>query len=288
MIRRSPMLLSYVCVVSILLARVTPIGSMRILAIETIAGKSHWNFFSSILRVLSDNGHHVTVFTPLPDGDAANYTEFDTSNILTLIRELDASYVFETRSKLSNLVPLIMNTTRYNCQLVHGDNRMKNILNYSNSSGYDMVIEEIAGSECSSYVAARLNIPLIYVIPSPMILFIEYDLFGHVSNPATVPNHLTKLAVPKTFFQRFESLVSLVYTTILLRYKEWTMVKNNPQPFDSVDPIKPSLVFTNTHYITEAARPFSPNHIQIGGIHLKVRPLKGIPKVSTTLENKYD
>ncbi|KAE9543336.1 hypothetical protein AGLY_003247 [Aphis glycines] len=47
------------------------------------------------------------------------------------------------------------------------------------------------------------------------------------------------------------------------------MKKTDPQPYDLVKPKKPSLVFMNTHYITDAPRPLPANVIQVGGIHLK-------------------
>lgn len=50
-------------------------NTARILAIETFAGKSHWNFMSAVLRAMTDNGHNVTVFTPFVDGNRENYTE---------------------------------------------------------------------------------------------------------------------------------------------------------------------------------------------------------------------
>lgn len=62
--------------------RLQPMGIASILAIETIAGKSHWNFFSSVLRSLWDKGHNVTVFTPITEGNRENYTEIDTSGDL--------------------------------------------------------------------------------------------------------------------------------------------------------------------------------------------------------------
>lgn len=62
--------------------RLQPVESASILAIETIAGKSHWIFFSSVLRSLMDKGHHVNVFTPISKGNRENYTEIDTSDDL--------------------------------------------------------------------------------------------------------------------------------------------------------------------------------------------------------------
>jgi len=67
----------------------------------------------------------------------------------------------------------------------------------------------------------------------------------------------------------------------LLKYKSWSDGIMDPQPFDQVEPVKPSIVFSNSHYITDAPRPLAPNLIPVGGIHLG-RPRK-IPDVSCFL-----
>lgn len=254
----------------------TPLNAMRILAIEPVSGKSHWNFMSSVIRVLTENGHDVTVFTPFPDGDRINYTEIDISNVLPKITDMHLSELFKTFCKSTTFIPQIMNMTRYNCQLIFESCQMKSTLNVTRPN-YDIVIGEISASECISYAAAKLNSPLIYLIPSPMINHIEYDLFGHYPNPATVSNLIASYRIPITFIQRLENFIFFVFKILSTKYVEWMMKKTNPQPYDSINSIKPSLVFTNTHYITEASRQLPPNIIEIGGIHLK--PPIAIPKV---------
>lgn len=255
----------------------TPVETLRILAIEPVAARSHWNFLGSVFRVLAENGHNLTVFTPYPNGDRVNYTEVDISHI-PATTDVPVSTLLELFCKSTTFIPLVMNITRYHCHLIYENAQMKNIL-YDIRSNYDIVMGEFAGSECISYTAARLNLPLIYLIPMTMLTHLEHDMFGHVPNPAVIANLPADYVVPKTFFQRLENFAFLVYYTFSTKYREWTMQMNDPQPYDLVDPIKPSLVFVNTHYITEAARPLPPNVIQIGGIHLE-RP-KDIPNVST-------
>lgn len=257
----------------------TPINAMRILAIEPVSGKSHWNFMSAVIQVLTENGHDITAFTPFPDGDRINYTEIDISNVLPMITDMHLSELFKTFCKSTTFIPLVINMTRYNCQLIYESYQMKSILNVTRPI-YDIVIGEISASECLSYAAAKLNLPLIYLIPSPMITHIEHDLFGHYPNPATVSNLISNYRVPITFFQRLENFIFYVFNVFSIKYVDWVMQKTDPQPYDLINPIKPSLVFTNTHYITEASRPLPPNIIEIGGIHLK--PPIAIPQVSST------
>lgn len=54
----------------------------------------------------------------------------------------------------------------------------------------------------------------------------------------------------------------------------------DPKPYHSSPVVSASLIFQNSHYVTETSgRPVPPNLIDVGGIHLK--PPKGIPKVSS-------
>jgi len=251
------------------------VKALQILAIENIAGKSHWNFLNAVLRSLSDNGHNVTVFTPFPDGNQVNYTEVYIE--LPAKVSMDAVDTLNTFSKPEVMIPLVMTMTRHFCSIIHEQKDMLEILN-SGKSNFDIIITEVASSECASYVAFKLDLPLIYVIPSPMVTYIEHTVLGDVSNPATVSHLMAHHAVPKTFAQRFSNVVLLGFSLFALIYKEMELKKIDPQPYDLVKPIKPSLVFMNTHYITDAPRPLPASVIQVGGVHLKTP--RSIPNVS--------
>lgn len=252
---------------------------MNILAIETITGKSHWNFMSALLRALTDNGHRVIAFTPYPDGERVNYTEINIANEISAVdRDIDSpSYVLENFRRSTVMIPLVMNMTRYICDVIYEHPKMKDIID-SPTCDYDLIITERVASECVTYVAAKLNLPVVFSAPSPMKTTIEYSLIGDVPNPATVSHVMGYQSVPRTFVQRFTNSLFFMYSVFLNLRKEFEMKMTNPSKYDQVDPVKPSLVFINTHYITEAPRPFPPNVIQVGGIHLQ--PPKNIPKVN--------
>jgi len=260
----------------------TPIAAMNILAIEPLTGKSHWNFMSALLRALTDSGHRVTAFTPLPDEERINYTEIDISKEMSAMDVgIDSHFVLENFRKSSVMIPLVMNWTRCICDIINEHPKMKDILN-SEKSDYDLIIVERAASECVTYVAAKLNVPIIFSSPSPLKTTIEYSLIGNGPNPATVSHVMAYHSVPRTFFQRFTNSLFFVYSTFLSTRKEFEIKTNNPGEYDLIEPIKPSIVFLNTYYITEAPRPFPPNVIQVGGIHLQPPEDDIIPAVSYT------
>lgn len=254
----------------------------RILAIEPIAGKSHWNFMKGILRALTDHGHHVTVFTPFPEGNRANYTEIDLSKEIVPIAIPKVDFEHKRLSENNAMIEFVHILSRNTCKIIYENEAVQNIMIDLNSN-FDIIFIELMASECISYISTQVHIPLVYVTPPPIISYVERSVFGHYPNPAVVSHVLADHSVPRSLFERLTNTILLAYTTFLLQYKFWTASKIDTQPFDLVEPTKPSIVFSNAHYITDASRPLPPSVIQVGGIHLD--PPKKIPEVSS-LKNK--
>lgn len=256
---------------------------IRILAVESIAGKSHWNFMRAVLRALTDNGHTVTAFTPFPDGDRENYTEVDLSGVFPMKLDMDVKDILEQFADVTSILPLSVAVSRMLCDSIYGHERMREILRGGDADRgrYDVVIIEPLGSECVAYAATKLGLPMIYAIPSPMITHHERAFLGHVPNPAVVSHFYADCAFPATFVQRFTNAVLSAYAMFTVMYNERLLVNSEPKPYDLVQPVRPSAVFVNSHFITEMPRPLPPNVFEIGGVHLE-RP-KRIPNVRNAL-----
>ncbi|KAE9530950.1 hypothetical protein AGLY_011412 [Aphis glycines] len=225
---------------------ILPVDNSKILAVETIGCKSHWNFMSAVLRSLTNAGHSVTVFTPLTHGDRKNYTEVDLSKNFPILMAKDMKETLDVYA--SPFAYINMKTglnTRY-CDSVYGNQQFNEIIgNYK--ADFDVIIIQPLSVDCMSYLASTLNLPIIYVITSPMISYAERMFTGHLSNPAVVSNLLSQQAVPKTFVQRTVNTVLLAYSILITTYDEWV------------------LRITNPRFL-----------VDIGGIHLK--PSKSIPQ----------
>lgn len=245
-----------------------PASGMKVLAVETVAGKSHWNFMRATLRALTDAGHEVTVFTPFPDGDRENYTEVDTSAAFQMKLDVDLAEVLEKFVEPSSILPLIVTISRTLCDAIYNDDRMKAAMTIDGGGGYDVVVVEPIGSECVSHAATVLGLPLVFVVPSPMLSHYESAFLGHVPNPAVVSHVLAGHAVPRSFVQRFGNAVLLAYSVFAVRYTEWSLKRAAPKPYDALPPVRPSAIFVNSHFVTEASRPVPPNYVQVGGLHL--------------------
>ncbi|XP_022162085.1 UDP-glucuronosyltransferase 2B9-like isoform X9 [Myzus persicae] len=254
-----------------------PLGeAARILAVETVAGKSHWYFMRSVLRSLTDAGHEVTVFTPFPEGDRANYTEVDTSGDFPMKLDLDVVQMIREAGNPFTLINAMSGAIRFYCDAVYGNQKLADLMASEARDRYDLLLIEPLGFDCVSYLANDLGLPVIYSIPSPMITYAERMFTGHLSNPASVSNLLANHAVPGTFFQRFTNTALLSYGLARAQYDRMVTWLTDSKPYDLAPTINPSIIFQNSHYASEASRPVTPNVVYVGGIHLT--PAKTIPK----------
>lgn len=245
---------------------IQPASNARILAVETVGGKSHWNFMSGILRALVNSGHHVTVFTPFPDGNRENYTEVDTTlDGAMQIVDMDLKQMMSRR--LTIIGEFVM-MSRIQCDQVYENSKMKEVLGRARTE-FDIVIIEYFASDCVSYIATKLKLPLIYVTPLPANAFMDRTVTGHVSNPSTVTELFSMHAVSKTFIQRLTNISLLVYLKIVRQYTELILKYTDPKQYDLIESTTPSLIFANRHFITDVASPIPTHVVNIGGIHLK-------------------
>ncbi|XP_050538589.1 uncharacterized protein LOC126904008 [Daktulosphaira vitifoliae] len=264
-------LTSLYIIVVVILNSVSQGKCERILALEPVAGKSHWNFVRSVLRTLTDRGHNVTVFTPYPEGNRDFYTEIDFSNVLPDTVGHNIMPLLEhlqNHNKLSvPILPSVINHSRSMCKQIYNDERMKNVLQ-SGRQNFDIVLIEYLCSECVSYLATVLKLPMIHVVTSSIVHPTEWSLFKHMSNPSVTTHLLDDSGTPKSFIDRFWSFLFHVYAKYLFSKTEWKLKRENLEVFDTVDLVKPLLTFYNTHYVTEPSRTWPTNVIQIGGLHL--------------------
>lgn len=258
---------------------ITPAENARILAVEPFAAKSHWNFLSSVVRSLTDAGHHVTMFTSFtPDGDRENYTEVDISTDSPIMMGNDAMKIIDMFGEpimSMSVAPLII---RDICKNLYANKEITALMEDKDNAVFDVIIMEPMWIDCMSHLAHTLNSSIIYTSPAPLMPFSESIFTGHLPNPAYVAHMMARQAVPKTFAQRLENTALLAYTTFISVVTDWKLKFSDPQPYELSPTVNPSIIFRNSHYVTEAPRPIPPNVIDVGGIHLK--PPKSLPEVS--------
>lgn len=249
----------------------------RILAIETVAAKSTWNFMSSVLGALTDHGHAVTVFTPFPEGNRANYTEVDVSDVYPMRLAMGFGYMTSTFNDQWTTLSFLMSMVKGNCDGLHRDSRLKDLLAAGLRGHFDAILVDHNMLDCASRVAVDSGLPLIFAVSSSTYFLRERATLGHFSNPVTVSTVMSDHAVPRTFSQRLRNAVSVIYGSVIVAILDLSLRTTEPEFYDQHGPVSPSLVLINNHFVSEPASPTPANVISVGGIHLK--PAKAIPAV---------
>lgn len=266
--------------ITITIVSILSVQSARILAIEPISGKSHWNFMSGVLRALTDNGHQVTAFTPFPDGNRENYTEIDVSSSFLLKIDMDFMDLKKMFDSILKIFDFFIEFDRKCCETMYNNDQLNAMLAKDLSSNFDAIlIEPGTVTVCMTYIATKSNLPLIFTIPTSINVYTERVIFGDVPNPATVSPLLADHAVPRTFTHRFSDVLLFLYWNLIIIFKVSLFKIIDSKPYDLNIPVSPSLVFINQHFIGDASRPIPSNAVGVGGIHLK--PAKKISKVQS-------
>ncbi|XP_050419836.1 UDP-glucosyltransferase 2-like isoform X2 [Adelges cooleyi] len=262
-----------VLAVLLVAAHVRRCHAANILAVETVPGRSHWNFMSAVLRALTNRGHRVVAYTSYPgDDDRDNYTEIDTSHVLQRHSGESVSSLFYDYNRLSYFVPSVVQWSRQFCDAIYDMKQIRAIMT-NGSTEFDLLVTEPLGSECVSHLATAVGLPMIYVVPSPMISYMQPSIIGHAANPAYVP-HLLYGSRLNTFHHRLANTAVYAYGQLVRWYAERT---SHWRPYDTANKAKPSVVLVNSHHITEPAMPLAPNIVHVGGIHLS-KPPRQIPQ----------
>jgi len=221
----------------------------------------------SVLRALTERGHTVTVFTPFVDGDRDGYIEVDVSEQMVPIVGVNVTYLMETFGNKRLLLSFTMKVTRADCDKIHEHRLMVDIMNGVTKRKFDLVITEPFMSECVAYVASVISVPMVYVVPTPISTFLERPLTGHIPNPALISHVLSRRGVPRMFTERFANAMLSVYCSILIWYAERQHQMDDLRPYDAMDLVKPSVILSNSHFITEPLRPLTPDVVEIGVSH---------------------
>ncbi|VVC32403.1 UDP-glucuronosyl/UDP-glucosyltransferase [Cinara cedri] len=263
-----------------------PAECARVLAVETMGSKSHWNFMSGVIRALLDKGHGVTAFTPFADGVVGeNYTRVDVSGEMETALAVDVYKLKQKWSSPFGKIDLFLKMSRDFCDMIYENGEMQTALG---SSDFDAVLVEPFMSHCVSYTAHRLKLPIIYITPVPTIEMLKRDFTGHFPNPAIESNVFAGHAVPETFVQRFTNAMTIAYVLVAKEYSEWRLTRAEPKHYDRVPRVQPSLFFVNGHFVSTSPTATSANVVNIGGIHLNT-PVRDLTEdISEFIEQSPD
>lgn len=263
--------------VSFILTAASASNAYRIFAYEPSAAVSHWNVMLAVLESLLDAGHEVVCATPHAPADRLagnpNYTHVDASRIIgrpdTWARDLNYSLLNDLFASTGFMITVATKRAQKMCNELSRMPHMCDVLDRG-PRRFDAIVMESLFSECQWSVFSGCFAPftpVIYVVPSSPVNWMPVST-GSPDHPSYLGTLLAGHPTPGTFVRRLRNSVDYAYTNAV----RWYHDRHCPRPPNI-------MVFINTHYSVEPARPFGPNVLEIGGIHLR-RPPESLPQVS--------
>ncbi|XP_018334968.1 UDP-glucuronosyltransferase 2B15 [Agrilus planipennis] len=249
----------------------------RILGINIFHGKSHFVMFERLYKELAKRGHVVDVVSHFPQKNPPpRYNDLSIKGIVpNLVSAVSLSF-FE---QLSTSTVAMVDFMTTDCGL----DACTKALNTSvardlkmSTQKYDLIISEIFGSDCPFGYAYLFDVPVVTLTTSVNLPW-GNDRFGNPDNPSYIPNYFLPYLSEMTLWERIWNTV--VVMTAKFRYKQKSLSRSNEAVknfFGSSTPELEDLIMkysalhlVNSHYSINVARPWVPNVIEVGGLHIQ-------------------
>ncbi|XP_067003541.2 UDP-glycosyltransferase UGT5 isoform X2 [Anabrus simplex] len=267
--------------------------SAKILGLFPFPARSHLISITALMKELARRGHQVTVVSSFPSPPMANYTDIivkdtfpekDSINFFEFFDEGMFSWlkiVFFWHMGLSTCeralqVPDIQ-------KLIHDQNL-----------DFDVIIFENFISECFYGFVHKLKIPVINISPNSALLAMGNPV-GNTYNPSYMPDSMLGYKDHMTFKERIANTLITLLTSVGRRImylpRQDALIRKyfEDSSFPGIAVLEPnaSLYLLNTHISIGFPQPYTPNTIEVGGMHIKdPKPLpKDLQKIMDEAEH---
>ncbi|PSN55491.1 UDP-glucuronosyltransferase 1-3 [Blattella germanica] len=254
-------------------------ASYRILGIFPHVGQSHASMTKAIMTGLASRGHQVVVMSHFPlKYPHHNYTDISLvgsdkiaveETPLLNVGTGDVMFSFKMLAELGIDM----------CEKTLSFPPVQNLI--KSKERFDLLIIELFNTDCMLGFVHKFKVPFIAVGTSVMMPW-GNSRFGNPDNPSFIPHHFLGHSDRMDFGQRFWN--SFFQVTLQWGYHSYMNVPTERiarKYFgDDLPPLadiarNTSLLLLNTHFSMNQPRPFVPNIVEIGGIHLS--PPKELP-----------
>ncbi|KAH8404960.1 hypothetical protein KR009_012056, partial [Drosophila setifemur] len=258
----------------------------KILALFPIPSPSHYFYALPYLKKLASLGHEITSINPFPSKE-----------LVENIRDIPLPEVFDNIEELIIILSTPMSTWQAaETANEYGLNLTKKVLNNDavrreilkpGKAQFDLLIVDLWRSDAIYGLAAYFYAPIIGMAPYGTDWKID-ELVGNTSPLSYIQSPSSALSLPdtKSFVGRFNGFVeqSISWINWSWRYKaiDETLYRKYFSNLADQHPLSEivrnfALVFVNQHFTLTPPRPYVPNMIEVGGLHIDQNP-KALPK----------
>lgn len=173
----------------------------------------------------------------------------------------------------------------YTCEEELRSAGAQQLLNYSSTERFDLIITEAGWGECFFGFIHKFGSPPVVATSGVGIPPWISLTTGNPENPSYIPNYLLPYTSHMTFSERLYSFVIHIITTSLYQYSYIPKQEAIARKYFNEDLPRFmdiwrnfSIILVNTLVGLDDPRPLLPSVIPIGGMHIKAKP-DPLPKV---------
>ncbi|XP_055849521.1 UDP-glycosyltransferase UGT5-like [Episyrphus balteatus] len=264
----------------LLVAVIACANAYKILGVFPTMARSHFFVGSALMRGLAEKGHQVTVVSPYPaKKPIKNYRDVVTPNILE-VWKARADNIIKIRDQ--TIMQAFMGIYDMGIEITNStleEPSLKQLM--ASGEKFDAVVCEVFVSEALFGLAEHFNAPLIGLSTFGATQW-NTDLVGSPSPPSYVPNPFLPLTHEMSLSGRIFNLAvttmeHVFFNNFYLPRQRDLFKKHFPNSKKGLDNIRKdtALVLLNAHVSLGFPRPYMPNMIEVGGMHIerKQKPL---------------
>ncbi|XP_018325090.1 UDP-glucuronosyltransferase 1-8 isoform X3 [Agrilus planipennis] len=245
---------------------------LKILGLFSHLGKSHFLVVEPLLLALSEKGHDVTVISFFPqEKPPPRFKDISLKNLsmpgLELM-EVDTSGSRRVKYEGVLLIKMFADLT---CGPLLSSPQVQNFL--KGDLSYDVILVEFFNSNCMMAIVEKVKAPTI-ALSSCVVMPQWNDHFGNPDNPSYIPVMFMDYSDQLSFLERVENTVMLVFNKLYFNYvmdpDTQKIVNKYVAGVSSIAEVSRnvSLLLTNSHWSLSRPKPYVPNVIEVGGMHL--------------------
>uniref|UniRef100_A0A6M2DWR1 UDP-glucuronosyltransferase n=1 Tax=Xenopsylla cheopis TaxID=163159 RepID=A0A6M2DWR1_XENCH len=251
--------------------------SAKILGIFPLNGPSHWSPAKALMEALAKKGHQVTVVSHFPRKEPLpNYKEINLAGTMaSAVNNISYELVVTMNSFISTSFLVWHLTGTRLCKELYPTKQFQELA--ASKEKYDLIVTETFGTDCFLGFVHKFQVPWI-----SLSCAVPMDWMAHQVDiptiPSYVPHMMTDYSDRMDFWQRVSNFLLHIFT-----YFGYHYISRVPaqafvtETFPEAPPLQKishtaSLLLSNSHFSLTGARPSSPAHKEVGGLHITREP----------------
>uniref|UniRef100_A0A182TJ21 UDP-glucuronosyltransferase n=1 Tax=Anopheles melas TaxID=34690 RepID=A0A182TJ21_9DIPT len=267
-----------VALLAALYAAKTPVEGAKILAVFPTSARSHYIVGSALMKELARRGHEVSVINPFPQKKPLkNYRDIDVSGSAELVKDLVPN-MFEMVDQ--SVWESITMTYKFGQMLANYTLMHPNVAKLIKSNEkFDLIIMESFLNDAHLGFAHHFKAPCVALSTFGASRWTN-DMVGTPSPLSYVPHPFLSFTDRMSFVQRIGNTLMTLMDTVLgqvldLPVQSAMYEAAFPDPKPPLEELRRhavSLVLLNNHFSLSYPRPYVPNMVEVGGMHVNRKP----------------